>query len=154
MSNFHGNARNCILSYGTDTADSSAELVAFGSDTYTELGMTNKLKLPVYERGVGRFSVLNEDGKFSLSGNLADMDVSGALVLCDDEAGHAAMFADIDAGNVYRNWKLVTPVGEVHYVKGFTSKWDRAEYDADADPPEPVRVDFNIAVDGKPTVTS
>lgn len=151
---YHGNNFDCLLYIGTASASSSAALPSYAADSFTEIGMTGKIKLPVYERSVGRFNVLNDDNRRAVSGKLGDQDCSGDIVLGvnDGEATHNTMFADVNTGNIYRNWRVVTPVGEIHEFKGFLSRWERDEYDASTDAAE-VHAQFNIAVDVKPTVT-
>lgn len=149
---YHSNNIDCLLYVGAASASSSAALPTYAAETFTEVGMTGKIKLPVYERSVGRFNVLNDDNRRAVSGKLGDQDCSGDIVLDDAEATHATLFADVNTGNVYRNWRVVTPTGEIHEFKGFLSRWERDEYDANVDAAE-VHVQFNIAVDVKPTVT-
>lgn len=149
---FHSNNQDCILHIGTASASSSAALPAYGSDTYTEVGMTGKIKLPKYERSVGRFNVLNDGQRRSVRGKLGDQDCSGDLVLDDDDATHNTMFSDSESdATKYRNWKVVTPTGEVHFFKGFVNLFERDEYDSSSDAKE-IHVSWNIALDGKPTV--
>lgn len=150
---YHGNNVDCILYIGTASSTTgSSALPAYGSDTFTEVGLTGKIKLPKYEKSVGRFNVLNDGNKRSVGGRLGDQDISFDLVLDDTDATHDTLFADAKtAGNVYRNWKVVTPTGEQHFCKGFVSLWERDEYDASGDAKE-VHVQSNIAVDGAVTV--
>lgn len=151
---YHVNNVNCLLYIGAASASSSDALPAYGSETFTEVGMTGKIKLPIYERSVGRFNILNDDNRRAVSGKLGDQDCSGDIVLGvnDGEATHDTMFSDVATGNVYRNWRVVTPAGEIHEFKGFLSRWERDEYDASADSQE-IHAQFNIALDIKPTVT-
>lgn len=151
---YHSNNVDCLLYIGTASATSSSGLPADASDTFTEVGMTGKIKLPTYERSVGRFNVLNDANKRSVGGKLSDQNISGDVVLGqnDGEATHDTMFADASSTTaVYRNWRVVTPVGETHKAQGFLSLWDRSEYDSSTDATE-VRCNFNIAVDGAVTV--
>lgn len=149
---YHGNNTDCLLYVGTASASSSAALPTYAAEAFIEVGMTGKIKLPIYERSVGRFNVLNDDNRRAVSGKLGDQDCSGDIVLDDAEATHATLFADVNTGSIYRNWRVVTPTGEIHEFKGFLNRWERDEYDANVDAAE-VHVQFNIAVDVKPTVT-
>jgi hypothetical protein len=63
------------------------------------------------------------------------------------------MFADMAViGGNYRNWKVITPTGEIHQAKGFLSKWTRDAYDASGDAKE-VHVIYTIVISGVVTVT-
>lgn len=153
MSSFHSNNVDCILYIGAASSTASVDaLPAYGSETFAEVGLTGKIKLPKYEKSVGRFNVLNDANKRAVGGKLGDQDISGDLVLDDTDATHDTMFADMQtAGNVYRNWKVVTPTGEQHFAKGFVSSWDRDEYNAEGDAKE-IHVAWNVAVSGAVTV--
>lgn len=153
---FHGNNVDCILHIGTANYSTAAggvdSLPAYGSDTFTEVGLTGKIQLPTYEISKASFSVLNDSAKRAVGGKLADQVLPFDIVLDDTDATHDSLFADMAVvGGNYRNYKVVTPTGEQHFFKGFLAKWTREGYDASGDAKE-VHVECEIAISGAVTV--
>lgn len=149
---YYGQNVDAILYIGTSTA---TPLPAPGSDTFTEVPLTEIITPPGWEQSVGSFNVTNDSSKRSVGGKLADQVVEGNLAIDWETVPHQNMFADVGiAGGRKRNWRIVYPDAndrQLDFV-GFVSLWREEPFDATGDAKEHVAA-YRISVDGAVTVT-
>jgi hypothetical protein len=141
---------NALLFMGASTA---TPLPAPGSDTFTEVPLTQVLAPPQWEQSVGTFNVTNDGNRRSVGGKLSEQSITGTIVRASSEATHAAMFADVKVvGGQKRNWYLEWPDGMREDFVSFVSRIAPAAFDATGDA-QPHVFEFTLSVDNAVTQT-
>lgn len=143
---------DALLYIGTSIAD---PLPAPGSDTFTEVPLTQIITPPTVEQSVGTFNVTNDGNKRVVGGKLADQTIEGNLVIDWTTTPHQNMYADSNiVGGRKRNWRIKYPDAndrQLDFV-GFVSRWQEEAFDATGDAKEHV-AGYRISVDGAVTAT-
>lgn len=144
---------DALLYIGASTAD---PLPAPGSDTFTEVPLTQVITPPGNEQSVGYFNVTNDSVKRSVGGKLSEQTVEGNLVIDWTQTPIQNMYADsLVAGGRKRNWRIKYPDAndrQLDFV-AFVSLWREEAFDATGDAKEHVAA-YRLSVDGSVTATA